>query len=222
MVSFEELIDGVGLWAESPSRRQLAGRPALFLDRDGVIVEETHYLSRVEDMVMIPGVAEAIAQANAREIPVIVVTNQAGIARGYYGWEDFAKVQAAIVAALAAAGATLDVVLACGYHGVGTGPLAVADHAWRKPNCGMLDYAAERHGIDLDRSWIVGDKASDLEAGLKAGLAGGFLVKTGHGEAESRSMPLVRLAAPGRPFAAGVRDDAGSAIGELLRDHRLG
>lgn len=222
MASFEELIDGVGLWAESRTRRQLAGRPALFLDRDGVIVEETHYLSRVEDMVMIPGVAEAIAQANAREIPVIVVTNQAGIARGYYGWEDFAKVQAAIVAALAAAGATLDVVLACGYHGVGTGPLAVADHAWRKPNCGMLDYTAERHGIDLGRSWIVGDKASDLEAGLKAGLAGGFLVKTGHGEAESQSMPLVQLAPPGRTFIAGVRDDAGSAIGELLRAHRLG
>ena len=141
---------------------------------------------------MIPGVAEAIAKANAREIPVIVVTNQAGIARGYYGWEDFAKVQSAIVAALAAAGASLDVVLACGYHGVGAGPLAVADHAWRKPNCGMLDYAAERHGIDLGRSWIVGDKVSDLEAGLKAGLAGGFLVKTGHGEAEARSMPLLR------------------------------
>lgn len=221
-MSFEGLIDGVGLWAESLTRRELAGRPALFLDRDGVIVEETHYLSRAEDMVMIPGVAEAIAKANAREIPVIVVTNQAGIARGYYGWEDFAKVQAAIIAALAAAGATLDVVLACGYHGVGTGPLAVADHAWRKPNCGMLDYAAERHGIDLGRSWIVGDKVSDLEAGLKAGLTGGFLVKTGHGEAEARSMPLARAPFLGGTFAAGVRDNAGIAIGELLHDHRLG
>jgi len=221
MVSFGGLIDGVGLWAERPILRDLAGRPALFLDRDGVIVEEVHYLSRVEDMAMIPDVAEAIARANARGIPVIVVTNQAGIARGYFGWEDFAKVQAAIVAALAEAGANLDAVLACGYHGVGNGPLSVADHAWRKPNSGMLDYAAERLGIDLARSWIVGDKVSDLEAGLKAGLAGGFLVKTGHGEAESLSMPLAKAPFLGKPFETGVRANAGIAIGELLHDRRL-
>jgi D-glycero-D-manno-heptose 1,7-bisphosphate phosphatase len=216
------LIDGVGLWAERHTRRDLAGRPALFLDRDGVIVEETHYLSRIEDIVMIPHMAEAIALANASAIPVIVVTNQAGIARGYYGWEDFAEVQAAIGTSLGAAGAKLDVVLACGYHDVGSGPLAIADHPWRKPNCGMLDYAAKQHGIDLSRSWIIGDKVSDLSAGLKAGVAGGFLVKTGHGEVESQGMPLAQAPFVGKTFECGIRDDAGVAIRELMSNHRLG
>lgn len=215
-MSAERLIDGVGLWAERQTRRPLAGRPAIFLDRDGVIVEETHYLSRVEDIVMISGVAKAIAKANAMDIPVIVVTNQAGVARGYYGWDDFLKVQAAISEKLATAGATLDVVLACGYHDVGAGPLSVSNHAWRKPNSGMLDYTAQQFGVDLSRSWIVGDKVSDLSAGLKAGLAGGFLVTTGHGAAEAQSEPLDKAPFLGKKFACSVRDNAAVAVNELL------
>ena len=91
--------DDPGLWCEiNPAPPD--GRGALFLDRDGVIVADTHYLHRVEDMRMIAGAAAAIARCNALGIRVVVVTNQAGIGRGYYGWDDFHAVQAAMAAEL--------------------------------------------------------------------------------------------------------------------------
>ncbi len=164
-----------GLWCEVDAAVP-AGRAALFLDRDGVIVIDTHYLCRVEDMRVIPGAAAAIARCNARQIPVVVVTNQAGIGRGYYDWAAFHAVQGALKAALAAEGSHLDGVLACAYHAEGRAPLWVDNHPWRKPNPGMIVEAAHRLQLDLPRSWIVGDRAHDLAAGAAAGLAGGTLL----------------------------------------------
>ena len=167
--------EDAGLWCEVDAAT-LPGRAALFLDRDGVIVTDTHYLCRVEDVRMIAGAAAAIARCNALGIPVVVVTNQAGIGRGYYGWDDFHAVQGALTAALAADGAHLDGVVACAYHAEGRAPLRVADHPWRKPNPGMIVEAAHRMQLDLSRSWIVGDRAHDLAAGAAAGLPGGTLL----------------------------------------------
>jgi D-glycero-D-manno-heptose 1,7-bisphosphate phosphatase len=96
--------EDAGLWCEVDAAVP-PGRAALFLDRDGVIVTDTHYLCRVEDMRMIAGAAAAIARCNRLSIPVVVVTNQAGIGRGYYGWDAFHAVQGALKAALAAGGA---------------------------------------------------------------------------------------------------------------------
>ncbi len=179
--------DDIGLWCE----RGEAGehlRPALFLDRDGIIVEETNYLCRAEDVRMIDGVAAAIARCNGLRIPVVVATNQSGIGRGLYGWDDFHRVQAVISEALAAVGAHLDGVFACAYHGEALEPFRVADHPWRKPNPGMLLAAAFGLNLDLSRSWIVGDRASDLTAGLAAGLAGGTLVPLDEREREQASL----------------------------------
>lgn len=176
------LVDGLGCWFEVFRPAGPRGRrPGLFLDRDGVVVEEPGYLGRAEDVVMIAGAATAIARFNRLEIPVVLVTNQAGVARGYYGWDGFQDVQSEITKALAAEGAWLDAVAACAFHDVGGGPLSVTDHPWRKPAPGMLLAAAEALDLALDRSWIVGDKASDLGAGVAAGLAGGTHVATGHG-----------------------------------------
>jgi len=152
----------------------VAGRPkpALFLDRDGVIVEEKHYLSRAEDVVLIDGAGTTIAEANRRGVPVVVVTNQAGIGRGYYGWEAFEGVEEAVKRELARFDAKLNAVFACGFY---------PDHPARKPNPGMLLAAAQMLNLDLARSWIVGDHASDLEAGINAGLVGGLHLLTGHG-----------------------------------------
>jgi D-glycero-D-manno-heptose 1,7-bisphosphate phosphatase len=212
-------IDDVGLWCElgTPDR---ASRPALFLDRDGVIVADTHYLGRAEDVRMIAGVAAAIARCNALRIPVVAVTNQSGIARGHYDWDGFCAVQAAISAALAAAGAHLDGVLACAYHAEGLGPLRLADHPWRKPNPGMILAAASGMNLDLSRSWIIGDKASDLGAAAAAGLAGGTLAAAGEGEREQASLLAsrgftVETAASPADAVAGVLDSgrlAGSAM----------
>ncbi|RUY85510.1 HAD-IIIA family hydrolase, partial [Mesorhizobium sp. M7A.F.Ca.CA.003.01.2.1] len=108
--------------------------------------------------------------------PVIVVTNQSGIARGYFGWSDFAAVNGRVLELLRADNAFVDMVLACAYHEAGSGPLAAADHPMRKPNPGMLLEAASRLGLDLRRSLIVGDKEADMEAGQRAGLSQGWLV----------------------------------------------
>src|SRR5579864_1384561 len=168
-------IGDPGLWCETRDADRALGA-ALFLDRDGVIVADTGYLGRAEDVRVLDGAAAAVARCNALRIPVVVVTNQSGIARGYYDWSGFCAVQAALAAALTAAGAHLDAVLACAYHGDGKEPLRIAAHPWRKPNPGMILAAAERMNIDLSRSWIVGDKADDLAAGAAAGLAGGTLL----------------------------------------------
>ena len=179
------LQDGVGCWAwvglEAPSPRG-----ALFLARDGVIVEEVNYLCRIEDVRLLPGAAETIRAANKAGVPVVVVTNQSGVARGRFGWPEFEAVQARMTALLAAEGARLDAVFACGYHETGRGGLGAPDHGWRKPNPGMLLAAAERTGVVLSRSLIVGDRAADLAAGRSAGLRFGVHVATGHGDAQER------------------------------------
>jgi D-glycero-D-manno-heptose 1,7-bisphosphate phosphatase len=168
-----KLVDSEGIWSQVlDGTRHTHRRPALFLDRDGVIVEEMHYLHRPEDARLIPHAGRVIAAANQRGIAVVMVTNQSGIGRGYYGWSDFAAVQEQILADLAADGGCVDGVYACPHH---------PDHGARKPNPGMLLRAESMLHLDLASSWIVGDHASDLQAGLNAGLAGGLHVLTGHG-----------------------------------------
>lgn len=156
-------------------------RPALFLDRDGAVVVEAHYLHEVKKVKLIGGAAQTIAAANRLDIPVVFVTNQAGIGYGYFGWDAFLAVQDKILADLADLGARIDAVYACPFHEKGQPPYDHADHPARKPNPGMLLMAAEAMPIDLGRSWIVGDRAADIEAGLNAGLRGGVHVLTGHG-----------------------------------------
>ena len=168
-------IDDPGLFCEVYPAA-LSGHGALFLDRDGVIVANTHYLHRVEDVRMIAGAAAAIARCNSLGVRVVVVTNQAGIGRDYYGWDDFRAVQGALSAELAVSGAHLDAVLACAYHADGCEPFKVANHPWRKPNPGMIMEAASRMNINMARSWIVGDRAHDLAAGQAGWLPGGTLL----------------------------------------------
>lgn len=203
-------IDADGLWTQVLNRVQGPGRRrALFLDRDGVVVEEVHYLHRPADVRLIDGAAQIIARANLRGIPVIVITNQAGIGRGHYGWPEFIEVQERIAAELDAAGAFVNGVLACPHHGEGKPPYDVADHPWRKPNPGMLQGAAERMPLDLGNSWIVGDRAADLEAGKNAGLAGGLHVFTGHGaDAGERDAALALAAAGFQVLAAASAAEA--------------
>jgi len=181
--SAEHPLDSEGIWCQI-IRRPPPGRAALFLDRDGSVVEDTGYLRRVEDVVVIAGAAEVIAAANRRSVPVIMVTNQSGIGRGYYGWAEFKSVQDAIAASLAIEGANVDAVYACAHHPHAEGDFAHPDHPARKPNPGMLLQAASALALDLKSSWLVGDKADDIEAAKRAGIAGALLVATGYGNAE--------------------------------------
>jgi D-glycero-D-manno-heptose 1,7-bisphosphate phosphatase len=181
------------LWCEVLPGASRNG-PALFLDRDGVIVEEVEYLQRVNDIRLISGVAAVIAAANQREIAVVMVTNQAGIGRGYYGWPEFSAVQDAILSALVQDGARIDAVYACAHHPSAVGPYAHSDHPWRKPNPGMLLRAAGDLNLELGRSWLVGDKAIDIEAARRARLAGAMHVATGHGRRDRTT--AVQFATP--------------------------
>ncbi len=195
-----EFVDNDGIWCQvagpgaSPGADPQAGpqaldafrgRAALFLDRDGVIVEEVGYLHRPEDVRLVPGAAAAIAAANRAGVPVVVISNQSGIGRGHYGWPAFQGTQERIAAELdLEAGAALDMVLACPHHAQGVPPFRHPAHPCRKPRPGMILRAAERLGLDLPGSWVVGDRARDLEAGRAAGLAGGLHVLTGYGADE--------------------------------------
>ena len=169
-------IDEDGVWIEilgSPS-----AAPALYLDRDGVVVVETHYLHEVEKTKLIPGAGETIALANRRGLHVVLVTNQSGIGRGLYDWEAFAMVQDKIKAELSSLGAYFDAVCACP-HFPECGEQGGENHRDRKPNPGMLLKAAKALDIDLASSWIVGDMHTDMAAGRNAGLKGGIHVNSG-------------------------------------------
>ena len=205
-----------GTWRQRLGGRELFGRPALFLDRDGVIVEEVNYLHRTQDVRIIPGVAEAISAAHALDVAVVVVTNQAGIGRGYYSWVQFAEVQDHILEEFAKAEAAVDLVLACAYHKDGLNELRVEDHAWRKPGPGMFLEAEKSLGIALDSSHIVGDTVTDMQAGFRAGLPGGTLVLTGHGtrDRDLHSSALQDLQRQG--FALDYCDQPGDAIMQWL------
>jgi D-glycero-D-manno-heptose 1,7-bisphosphate phosphatase len=203
--SAEHPLDSQGVWCQIV-RRPPPGRPALFLDRDGAIVEDTGYLRRVDDIILIPRAAEVIAAANQRTVPVIMVTNQSGIARGYYGWTEFKSVQDAIIASLSREGAIIDAVYACAHHPQGQGVLAHPDHPARKPNPGMLLQAASALALDLKSSWLVGDKADDIEAAKRAGIAGAILVANGHGSAERQRAAVLASEAFEVRFGRSIAD----------------
>ena len=167
-------------WRQRDDARRFA--PCLFLDRDGVVVEEVGYLHRPEDVRVLPGAAETIAAARARGFAVGLVTNQAGIGRGYYDWDDFAAVQQVIAEQLALGAEPFDFVAACAAHPQASHDcMRIADHAWRKPNVGMLRMAETSLSLDVPNSIMVGDQLTDLQAGLAAGVGRVVHVRTGHG-----------------------------------------
>lgn len=200
------LIDGVGLWFERLTNARSDGDPMLFLDRDGVIVEEVEYLRRPADVRLLKSASSAIRAANQRNICVALVTNQSGIGRGLLTWADFANVQNKILGELAAAGARIDLVLACAYHSSGKGVFCVDEHPWRKPNSGMIQAAVATLAANPIRSLIVGDRITDLLAGRGAGVGCGLLVKTGYGSGEAKRLSSICL----EPMRVDVAEDVGS------------
>jgi len=157
---------------------------AVFLDRDGTLVDELGFLARADDLRLLPRAAEAVRRINAAGLLAIVVTNQSGIARGLFGERELAAVHARLAAELALGAARLDDVLHCPHHpSEGVAPLRVRCDC-RKPAPGLLHEAARRHGLELAGCWMIGDSLRDLECGARAGLAGSVLVRTGKGQDE--------------------------------------
>jgi len=148
----------------------------VFLDRDGTVSEEVGYLNHISRFRLLSGAAAAIRKLNQASLPVIVVTNQSGVGRGYFPEQLVRDVHDRMNAELAEAGARLDGVYYC--------PHASADECeCRKPKTGMLERAARELGLDLMKSFVVGDRYGDIELAKCAG-ARSILVRTGYGEGD--------------------------------------
>jgi D-glycero-D-manno-heptose 1,7-bisphosphate phosphatase len=149
------------------------GVPAVFLDRDGVLIEDTGYPHLESQLRMTPGAPEAVRRLNQLGYLCVIVTNQSGVARGLFTLEQMKAFNALLVKRIAAGGGVIGAVYACPYHPEGRVAAYIhPDHPDRKPNPGMIFRAAEEHGIDLSRSFLIGDQPSDMEAAKRAGICG--------------------------------------------------
>jgi D-glycero-D-manno-heptose 1,7-bisphosphate phosphatase len=194
-------------------RRRAAGAPqpaprtAVFLDRDGTIGEEMGYLNHLRRFHLYPFAARAIRRLNRRGIPVIVVTNQSGVARGFFPEALVRRVHRLLQKRLRAAGARLAGIYYC--------PHQKSDHcACRKPKTGMLRQAAREHALRLAGSWIVSDRYSDLRMAPRV-RARSILVKTGYGRGDYQ---WHRKTWPRQPDR--VVEDLAAAVNVILRSRR--
>ncbi len=206
-------------------------RKAVFLDRDGTVSEEIGYIGpeAMQRYALIPGAAAGIRALRAAGYLAVLVTNQSGVARGYYDAAQVHAVQDRLAELLAGKGTALDMVRYCPHHpdprskpdngetapGMKPAtpvPALAVDCACRKPKPGMVLDAARELGLDLSRSWVIGDKAADLGLAANAGCRG-ILVLTGYGE-----KTLAQLKAQGREPARVARDLARAAELILAQD----
>ena len=151
-----------------------------FLDRDGVINKEVNYLYKVEDFEYTENCIEGLKKIKALGYEIIIVTNQAGIARGYYTEDDYQKLTDWYVADLKNQGIDILDVFHCPHHPEGNIPEYSIVCDCRKPKSGMFEQALAQYNIDIDSSFMVGDKNSDLGAAKSAGIQQLYLVETGH------------------------------------------
>ena len=179
-------------------------RPAVFLDRDGTVIEEVGHLDDPDGVVILPGVPQALRRLRDAGFELVVVTNQAGVARGLFTESAVAAVNGRLAELLAGEGLALDGWYHCPHHPDFTGPCDC-----RKPEPGMLRRAARDLQLDLGSSWIVGDHPSDAAAGTAAGVLP-IMVRTGHG--------LLPGANHGPEPGVPVVDDLPAAVDLILSD----
>ncbi|HEY5218185.1 MAG TPA: HAD family hydrolase [Gemmatimonadaceae bacterium] len=139
----------------------MSGTRAAFLDRDGTIIHDFHFTDSAEDVVLIPGAPHAIARLNAAGIPVIIVTNQSGIGRGFFTMTEYENVNARMQELLRAEGAHFDDTYVCPHHPESDGPCAC-----RKPGTLLFERAASEHHLDVAGSLFAGDRYRDIQPGV--------------------------------------------------------
>jgi D-glycero-D-manno-heptose 1,7-bisphosphate phosphatase len=170
---------------DEPQNPQAASRNpqfsrAFFIDRDGTLNEDIGYVSTPDELILYPWAAEAVRLVNRSEFKAIIITNQSGIARGMYSEKTLDAIHHRMIEELAAEGARIDAVYYCPHHPDFGGAAYRQECRCRKPKTGMLDAAASEHDIDLTKSYVIGDKASDVMLAEKAGTRSA-LVLTGYG-----------------------------------------
>jgi histidinol-phosphate phosphatase family protein len=181
---------GLTLGVRSP-----AARSGILLDRDGTIIVDHGYVGSVDRVEFIPGSAEAIAQFNWAGIPVAVVSNQAGVARGLYGIADVAQVHRYMAERLAEHGAHIDLFLYCPYHPEGVVEDFARSSDDRKPRPGMAKAAEAALNLDLTASWVVGDRPEDIGLAEAVGASAIYLGAADLGRPGVWSYPSLAAAA---------------------------
>jgi len=187
-------------------------RPAVFLDRDGTINEQMGYINHISRFHLLPRAAQAILLLNQREIPVVVISNQSGLARGYFPESLIAEVHEKMTGELALAGAHVDGIYVCPHHPEAKEERFRLACDCRKPKPGLFVRAAADLGVDLAGSYVVGDRWSDLKAAATVG-AKGVLVLTGYGRGDYEYI------GPGQAIQpTHVAEDLYEAVEWILRD----
>jgi D,D-heptose 1,7-bisphosphate phosphatase len=171
-------------------------RPGILLDRDGTIIVDHGYVGSVDRVEFIDGAPEAIARFNRANVPVAVLTNQAGVARGLYGIDDVARVHQYIEARLADYGARIDLFLYCPYHPAGIVEAFARTSEDRKPRPGMASAAASALNLDLTASWVVGDRPEDIGLAEAVGASAVYLGPDDHQGPGVWSFPSLAAATP--------------------------
>jgi D-glycero-D-manno-heptose 1,7-bisphosphate phosphatase len=188
-------------------------RRAVFLDRDGVICTEEGYISDPRQLRLIPGAADAIRLFNQSGLAAVVITNQSGVARGFFTEETVAVLNRAMHERLEEQGARLDAVYYCPHHPEGAVERYRLVCDCRKPATGMLRQAADECNLEVMRSYLVGDKLSDIECAGRAGVKG-IMVLTGYGAEECKRLDQTPAVHPAF-VAADLREAAGWILNDL-------
>ncbi len=168
-------------------------RPGVFLDRDGTLIRDVGYLSRLDQIEILPRVPEALQILQRQELKVLVVTNQSAIARGFLSEDELKRIHVELRRQLSSCGAALDGIYYCPHHPTeGLGPYRLTCDC-RKPNGGLARQAAEELNLDLRRSYVVGDQSSDMEMAARIGAKGVLIdTRASHNtEQKSESSSLV-------------------------------
>ena len=176
--SLETVRDPLGLLKSNERPQFPDGRPAVFLDRDGTIIEHVHYLANPNEVRLLPGAADGIRRLRQAGMACVVVSNQSAVGRGIITLEQLATIHHEMNRQLAAEQTQVDAIYFCPLAPQGDDPLVI-EHIDRKPAPGMLYQAAKALRLDLDASWMVGDMITDVMAGWNAGCRGSILIRTG-------------------------------------------
>jgi len=187
-------------------------RPAGFIDRDGTINEQMGYINHLSRFRILPGVGEAIKRLNESEYLAVVVSNQSGVGRGYFPIDLVHEVHAYLNTLLDAYGARLDGIFFCPHYPGGEIPEFSGNCTCRKPRTGLIEQAREVLDIDLSRSYVIGDRCTDMELAERCRMKG-ILVKTGYGLGD------IQYILPSRPYRpAFIADDLGHAVRWILEE----